>query len=177
LIRVDHVATLNRAFHAAPPDIYRCADGWIVTSVIGARMFRRWAGIVGEAHWLADPRLADHQASADHGDIIGALMRAWCGAHSCAEALAARKAAQIVAAEVYSPQQALDDPHTGAAHLLEEQNHPSRDGTFPLVPTPIELSETPGTYRGPAPPAYTPMGSWRASATRRRTSPRRAPSG
>jgi crotonobetainyl-CoA:carnitine CoA-transferase CaiB-like acyl-CoA transferase len=151
LTRADRVATANRGFNAAPADIYRCTDGWIVATVIGAPMFRRWAQMNGEEHWLADPRFADDQARADHGEIIGARMSAWCEARSRAEAIAALEAASIVAAPVYSPQQALDDPHIRAAHLLEEQSHPSLDATFPLAPTPIELSMTPGTYRRPAP--------------------------
>ena len=119
--------------------------------MIGAPMFRRWARMLGEEHWLADPRFADDQARADHSEIVGARMSAWCAAHSCAEALAALESASIVAAEIYSPQQALDDRHIRAARLLEEQSHPSLGATFPLAPTPIELSMTPGTYRHPAP--------------------------
>jgi crotonobetainyl-CoA:carnitine CoA-transferase CaiB-like acyl-CoA transferase len=151
LTRVDRVATLNRAFNAAPSDIYRCTDGWIVTSVIGAPMFRRWARMLGEEEWLADARFADDQPRADHGEIIGARMQRWCDGRSCGEALEALEAANIVAAQIYSPQQALDDPHIRAAGLLEEQDHPSLETTFPLAPTPIELSETPGRYRRPAP--------------------------
>jgi crotonobetainyl-CoA:carnitine CoA-transferase CaiB-like acyl-CoA transferase len=151
LTQVDRVATLNRAFNAAPSDIYRCADGWIVTSVIGAPMFRRWARMLGEEQWLADPRFADDQARADHGEAIGARMSQWCAGRRCAEALSALEAANIVAAQVYSPQQALDDPHIRAAHLLDEHSHPSLGTTLPLAPTPIELSQTPGSYRRPAP--------------------------
>jgi crotonobetainyl-CoA:carnitine CoA-transferase CaiB-like acyl-CoA transferase len=51
-----------------------------------------------------------------------------------------------VAGQVYSPQQALDDPHIRAAGLLEEVTFPGIAATLPLAPTPIELSETPGTY-------------------------------
>ncbi len=134
-----------------PADIYRCTDGWIITTVIGPAMFRRWARMIGEEHWLADPRFADDQARADHGEIVSARMSKWCGERSCAEALAALEAANIVAGQLYSPQQALDDPHIRAARLLEEKPHPALSGTYPLAPTPIELSETPGTYRRPAP--------------------------
>ena len=70
---------------------------------------------------------------------------------SCEEALAELEKASIVAGQVYSPQQALDDAHIRAAHLLEERDYPGLDKTVPLAPTPIELSETPGTYRRPAP--------------------------
>ena len=78
-------------------------------------------------------------------------MSEWCAERSCAEVLAALEEASIVAGQVYSPRQALDDPHIRAAHLLEEVGYPGLGSTLPLAPTPIELSETPGTYRRPAP--------------------------
>ncbi|HEU0154583.1 MAG TPA: CoA transferase [Stellaceae bacterium] len=151
LTGVDRVATLNRGFNSAPADIYRCSDGWIVATVIGPAMFRRWARMLEEEHWLSDPRFKDDQARADHGEIIAERMGRWCAERSCAEALAALETASIVAGQVYSPQQALDDPHIRAAGLLQEQSHPALARTYPLAPTPIELSETPGSYRRPAP--------------------------
>jgi crotonobetainyl-CoA:carnitine CoA-transferase CaiB-like acyl-CoA transferase len=151
LTGVNRVATLNRGFNSAPADIFRTADGWIVATVIGAPMFRRWARMIGEEHWLRDARFKDDQSRADHGEIISARMSEWCAARSCAEALAELEDASIVAGQVYSPQQALDDPHIRAAGLLEEVTFPGLDNTLPLAPTPIELSETPGAYRRRAP--------------------------
>jgi crotonobetainyl-CoA:carnitine CoA-transferase CaiB-like acyl-CoA transferase len=151
LTGVDRTAIRNRGFNSAPGDIFRTRDGWIIATVIGQPMFRRWCRMIGEDHWLADPRFADDQARADHGEIISARMSEWCQAKSCAEALAELEKASIVAGQVYSPQQALDDDHIRAAHLLEERTYPGLDHTVPLAPTPIELSETPGTYRRPAP--------------------------
>src|SRR5438132_933845 len=151
LTGVDRTAIRNRGFNSAPGDIFRTADGWIIATVIGQPMFRRWCRMIGEDHWLADPRFADDQARADHGEIISARMSQWCAAKTCAEALAELEKASIVAGQVYSPQQALDDDHIRAAGLLEERAYPGLDRTVPLAPTPIELSETPGTYRRPAP--------------------------
>jgi crotonobetainyl-CoA:carnitine CoA-transferase CaiB-like acyl-CoA transferase len=151
LTRANRTATLNRGFNSAPADIFRTRDGWIVATVIGEPMFRRWARMIGEEHWLGDPRFRDDQSRADHGEVISARMSAWCVSRSCAEALAALEEASIVAGQVYSPQQALDDPHIRAAGLLEEVTFPGVEGTLPLAPTPIELSETPGTYRRRAP--------------------------
>jgi crotonobetainyl-CoA:carnitine CoA-transferase CaiB-like acyl-CoA transferase len=151
LTGVDRKATLNRGFNAAPADIFRCADGWIATTVIGPAMFRRWSQMIGEDHWLADPRFCDDQSRADNGEVISARMSEWCAQRNCAEALAALEEANIVAGQVYSPQQALDDPHIRAARLLEEIAYPGLKDLVPLAPTPIELSETPGTYRRPAP--------------------------
>ncbi len=151
LTGVNRIATVNRGFNSAPADFYHCKDGWIVATVIGQSMFRRWTKMIGEDHWLDDPRFADDQSRADHGEIISARMTLWCAERTCAEALAALEEASIVAGQLYSPQQALDDAHIRAAHLLEDVTHPALAATFPLAPTPIELSETPGIYRRPAP--------------------------
>jgi crotonobetainyl-CoA:carnitine CoA-transferase CaiB-like acyl-CoA transferase len=148
---VDRTATVNRGFNSAPADYFRTSDGWIVATVIGEPMFRRWCRMIGEEHWLADPRFADDQARGDHGEIVSERMARWCAERTCAEALAELEKASIVAGQVYSPQQALDDAHIRAARLLEEQPYPGLDRTVPLAPTPIELSETPGSYRRPAP--------------------------
>ena len=151
LTGVNRTAIKNRGFNAAPADLYRTKDGWIVTTVIGEPMFRRWAKMLGEEHWLADPRFCDDQSRADHGEIIGARMSAWCAERTSRQALAALEEASIVAGEVLSPQQALEEPHIRAAHLLEEREYPGLAHSVPLAPTPIELSETPGSYRRPAP--------------------------
>ncbi|HYU12396.1 MAG TPA: CoA transferase, partial [Stellaceae bacterium] len=151
LTGVDRTAIKNRGFNSAPADIFRTRDGWIVATVIGQPMFRRWCRMIGEEHWLADPRFADDQSRADHGEVISARMSEWCAMRSCAEALAELEKASIVAGEVYSPQQALDDAHIRAAGLLQERAYAGLEQTVPLAPTPIELSETPGSYRRPAP--------------------------
>jgi crotonobetainyl-CoA:carnitine CoA-transferase CaiB-like acyl-CoA transferase len=151
LTGVDRVATVNRGFNNAPGDVYRCTDGWIVTTVIGLPMFKRWCEMIGEDHWLADPRFRDDQSRADNGAAISTRMSQWCGERSCADALAALEKASIVAGQVYSPQQALDEPHIRDAGLLAEREFPGIAGTLPLAPTPIDLSETPGTYRRRAP--------------------------
>src|SRR5438132_1610405 len=151
MTQVNRTAIRNRGFNAAPADIYRCTDGWIAATVIGPQMFRRWARMIGEDHWSTDPRFRDDQSRADHGEAVSARMSQWCAERSCAEALAALEEASIVAGQVYSPQQALDDPHIRAARLLEEVTYPGLGDTLPLAPTPIELSQTPGTYRRPAP--------------------------
>ncbi len=151
LTQANRVATVNRGFNSAPADYYRTKDGWIVATVIGQPMFRRWCRMVGAEAFLDDPRFADDQGRADRGEEISDRMAAWCAARSCEEALAELEKANIVAGQVYSPTQALDDDHIRAAHLLEERDYPGLEKTVPLAPTPIELSETPGTYRRPAP--------------------------
>src|SRR5437588_7878415 len=52
LTGVDRTAIRNRGFNSAPGDIFRAADGWIIATVIGQPMFRRWCRMIGEEHWL-----------------------------------------------------------------------------------------------------------------------------
>ncbi|HEX3951981.1 MAG TPA: CoA transferase [Stellaceae bacterium] len=148
---VNRTAIRNRSFNSAPSDVYKTKDGWIIVSVIGPSMFRRWSRMIGEEHWLSDDRFHDDQSRADNGEIISERMSRWAGERTCEAALAELEKASIVAAQVYSPQQALDEPHIRAAGILVDRDYPGLDQKLPLAPTPIELSETPGMYRRPAP--------------------------
>jgi len=58
---------------------------------------------------------------------------------------------QIPAGPLYSPQQALEDAHIRAAGLLVDTEYPGLPRPAPLAPTPVDLSETPGTFRHRAP--------------------------
>src|SRR5207249_2782692 len=145
--RVNRVATLNRGQTAAPSDLFRTRDGWIIAYAIGNPMFGRWAGLMGEERWLSDPRFKDDEARGDHGEIISKRMSEWTAERTTAEALAALEAAKIPAAPLYSPQQAVDDAHIRAAGLLQDTEYPGLPRPAPLAPTPVELSETPGRFR------------------------------
>src|SRR5437870_12749291 len=118
VIRPNRLATMNRGQTSAPSDLFRTKDGWIIAYAIGNPMFTRWARLMGEEHWLSDPRFKDDRARGDHGEIISKRMAAWTAERTTTEALAQLEAARIPAGPLYSPQQALDDPHIRAAGLV-----------------------------------------------------------
>jgi crotonobetainyl-CoA:carnitine CoA-transferase CaiB-like acyl-CoA transferase len=151
VIQVDRIATLNRGQTAAPSDLFRTRDGWIMAYAIGNPMFARWARLMGEDHWLTDPRFKDDEARGDHGEIVSKRMAEWAALRTTAEALAALEAARIPAGPLYSPQQALEDAHIRAAGLLDDTDYPGLPRPAPLAPTPVDLSETPGRFRHRAP--------------------------
>jgi len=150
-IKVDRVATVNRGQTSAPSDLFRTKDGWILALAIGEPMFRRWAKLIGEDHWLTDPRFKDDLARGDHGELISKRMSEWTAERTTAEALAELEAARIAAGPLYSPQQALEDKHVRAAGLLVDTQYPGLSRPAPLAPTPVDLSETPGRFRRRAP--------------------------
>ena len=120
IVQLNRIATLNRGQTSAPSDLFRTRDGWIIAYAIGEPMFKRWAKLMGEDHWLTDPRFKDDHARGDHGEIISKRMSEWTAERTTAQALAELEKAKIPAGPLYSPQQALEDAHIRAAGLLTD---------------------------------------------------------
>ena len=151
MIKRDRVATLNRSQTSAPADTFKTRDGWILVQTVGGPLFERWVNLIGEPHWLDDPRFQTDISRGDHGDAISERMAAWCAERTSTEALGAMEEARIPAGPVLSPQQVLEDPHIAEKGLFKYTEFPGMEGAAPLMQTPVELSETPGEIRRRAP--------------------------
>src|SRR3546814_12917532 len=77
----------NRAYSSGPTDLFRTRDGWLITQVVGAPIFRRWADLVGRSELADDPRFASDLARGDNGAELRAIMQTWCAARTSEEAL------------------------------------------------------------------------------------------
>lgn len=141
----------NAGFWAAPADAFRTQDGWIVVSVVGNDMFRRWARLVGREELIADARFTDDIGRANHRDIITEAMNAWVATRTNAQAIAELEAARIPAGPVLHAGQVLDDPQVKARELLKYVDYPGAPKSVPLANTAVRLSETPGGIRHRAP--------------------------
>jgi crotonobetainyl-CoA:carnitine CoA-transferase CaiB-like acyl-CoA transferase len=150
-IQVNRIPTGNRGQTSAPSDLFRTKDGWIVAYAIGNPMFARWARMLGEEGWLADPRFKDDQARGNHAEAISKRVSEWTLQRTTEEALKELEIAKIPAGPLYTPQQALDDAHIRQAGLLADTDYPGVARRVPLAPTPVDLSETPGGFRHRAP--------------------------
>jgi crotonobetainyl-CoA:carnitine CoA-transferase CaiB-like acyl-CoA transferase len=145
------VPTGNRGQTSAPVDIFRTRDGWILTQVIGQPLFKRWARLMGEEHWLTDPRFKDDISRGNNGAIVSERMARWCAERTTAEALETLGRAQIPAGPVLKPQQTLDDPQVQAMGFLQPVEFPGAPRPAPVAKVPVRLSETPGSIRQRAP--------------------------
>jgi crotonobetainyl-CoA:carnitine CoA-transferase CaiB-like acyl-CoA transferase len=151
MIEVNRVASLNRSQTSAPADTFRTRDGWVLVQSVGGPLFKRWADLMGEDHWLQDPRFKDDISRGDHGEIISERLARWCAERSSEEVLAAMEEARIPAGPVLSPQQVLEDPHIAAKGLFQAIEYPGADKAAPVMKTPVELSATPGEIKHRAP--------------------------
>ncbi|MGI9250244.1 MAG: CaiB/BaiF CoA transferase family protein [Pseudohongiellaceae bacterium] len=150
-IERNRVATLNRAQTSAPADTFKTKDGWVLVQTVGGPLFERWAKLMGEEHWLEDPRFSDDISRGDNGAVISERLAAWCAERTSQQVLDAMEQARLPAGPVLSPQQALDDAHVAAKQLLQGMDYPGLDKPAPVMKTPVELSATPGEIRRRAP--------------------------
>ncbi|MDE0478050.1 MAG: CoA transferase [Gammaproteobacteria bacterium] len=146
-IKPDRVASLNRAQTAAPADTFRTRDGWVLVQSVGGPLFKRWADLMGEDHWLEDPRFKDDISRGDNGHLVSERLARWCAERTSEEVLAEMEAARLPAGPVLSPQEVLEDPHIAARGIFQATEYPGLNGSAPLMKTPVELSETPGEIR------------------------------
>ena len=150
-IKPNRVATMNRAQTSAPADTFKTKDGWVLVQSVGGPLFKRWADLMGEDHWLDDPRFKDDISRGDNGEIISKRLAEWCAERTSEEVLKAMEEVRLPAGPILSPREVLEDPHIAAKGLFQPLEYPGLSAPVPVMRTPVELSETPGEIRSRAP--------------------------
>ena len=99
----------NRAQQAAPADVFRTSDGWVLFQAAGDAMFARWANLIGHPEVIDDERFQTDISRGNHRDFLCGLMQDWCSSRTADACVAALAGARLPAAKVQSPQSALQD--------------------------------------------------------------------
>jgi crotonobetainyl-CoA:carnitine CoA-transferase CaiB-like acyl-CoA transferase len=149
--KTNRVATGNRGQLSAPSDVFKTKDGTVLVITLGPPMFKRWAALMGEEHWLSDRRFRDDDARGWNGEVISERMQEWCAERTTDEVMSELERARLPVAPVYSPQQALEDPHIRAAGFFEALDYPGVNAPTPVMQTPVKVKKSPGTVRHRAP--------------------------
>jgi crotonobetainyl-CoA:carnitine CoA-transferase CaiB-like acyl-CoA transferase len=147
----NRVPTGNRGQTAAPVDIYRTKDGWLLCQVVGQPLYKRWVELMGEPEWLTDPRFKDDESRGLHVVLISERMSRWCAERSNDEAIRALGEAKIPCGPVLSPQQALDHPQTAALGFYQPVDYPGLPKPAPISAVPLRMTVTQGGIRHRAP--------------------------
>lgn len=151
LVQPNRTAIGNRSFLNGPTDTFRTRDGWVVTQVVGDPIFRRWSRLIGEDHWLSDPRFTSDELRGENGAVLSERMAKWCAERTNDEALEQLSAGGIPAGPVLSPQEAVDHPQVKAMDFMVPTAVPGLQQPAPLMRVPLDMSETPPTIRTPPP--------------------------
>lgn len=151
VLGLNRHGTMNRLQMCAPGDTYQTKDGWVLVQTVGFAMFERWAKLMGEDHWLTDPRFKDDISRGDNGEVVSERLGQWCIERTTQEVLAAFEEAKLPAGSVYDLQEALDDEHGEAIGVFKPLDYPGSPKTPKIVDTPITLSKTPPSIEKRAP--------------------------
>jgi crotonobetainyl-CoA:carnitine CoA-transferase CaiB-like acyl-CoA transferase len=151
VLGINREPTGNRGQTAAPVDLFRTTDGFILCQVVGQPLYERWARLMGEPEWLSDPRFRDDASRGNHGEAISERMARWCESRTTAQVIETLGAAGIPCGPVLSPQQALDHPQVAALGLLQPLDYPGLPKPAPVAIPPIFFSRTETVPRRHAP--------------------------
>ena len=151
LLKKDRVATGNRGQTAAPVDVFRTQDGWLLVQVVGNPLFERWAKLMGEPHWLSDPRYATDEARGDNAKDISERMARWCAERTTAEAVAQLEAARVPSGEVLTPAEALVNEQVVERGFFVPTEYPGLRRPAPVARMPVDFSKADVGIRRRAP--------------------------
>jgi crotonobetainyl-CoA:carnitine CoA-transferase CaiB-like acyl-CoA transferase len=151
LTQANRVPTGNRSQITGPADIFATQDGFIIVQVIGPYIFKRWARLMGEEHWLTDPRFADDVLRGQNRDVLSERMGQWCAERATAVALDELEANRIPCGPVLNYQEALDHPYVQALNHLKRMDYPGAPAPVPLAGAPFGMSGTAVGLRHRAP--------------------------
>ncbi|MCG8493383.1 MAG: CoA transferase [Sneathiellales bacterium] len=151
VLDLNRVGTSNRAQGAGPADTFKTKDGWVLVQSIGRPLFERWAKLMGEDHWLEDPRFETDQDRGDNGHILSERMAKWCLERTTQEAMDQMAEVRLPCGPVLSPQQVLEDPHLKAMGLLKDMPYPNSNKDIPVADFPVKMSKSDTSIKKRAP--------------------------
>lgn len=148
VLSLGRQGTGTRGQYNAPTDSFKTRDGWVAVQIVGDGLFKRWADLMNETHWLEDPRFASDQARGDHGEIISERMARWCAQRSKEQAVSELVRAGIPCGELLSPKELLENEQVVGANLLKEIDYPGVRSAAPVAEHPVRYSKAPvGEFR------------------------------
>jgi len=140
--------TGTRGQYNAPTDSFQTRDGWVAVQIVGDGLFKRWAELMNDTHWLDDPRFATDQLRGDHGEIIGERMARWCAGRSNEQAVSELVRAGIPCGEVLSPEELLENDQVIGAEMFRQVDYPGIPKAALVADHPVRYSKAPvGEFR------------------------------
>ena len=131
-------------------DGFEARDGWVMISVIGNEIWRRFAGLLNQEQWLTDERFADDGRRYENRDLIRPVVGAWVAERTTAQVIELLEKQRVPCGRVNTARDIINDPHVRAREMLVDVSYPGV-GAVPLPGIPVKLSETPGQIETPAP--------------------------
>jgi crotonobetainyl-CoA:carnitine CoA-transferase CaiB-like acyl-CoA transferase len=141
----------NRLKNSAPLDNWPTKDGkWVCIIAAGDSLFPRLCRAIGREDLLQDPRFTTMGKRAEHGDVINAVVAAWCAERTSREIQDVLERHEVPFGIAYSVADIFADPHVAARGDIVTVDDPvigpvRMQGVYP------RFSRTPGDVPAGAP--------------------------
>jgi crotonobetainyl-CoA:carnitine CoA-transferase CaiB-like acyl-CoA transferase len=141
----------NRLKNSAPLDNWPTKDGkWVCIIAAGDSLFPRLCRAIGREDLLQDPRFTTMGKRAEHGDVINAVVAAWCAERTSREIQDVLERHEVPFGIAYSVADIFADPHVAARGDIVTVDDPvigpvRMQGVYP------RFSRTPGGVPAGAP--------------------------
>lgn len=134
--------------HIVPYQTFVASDGEIALAVGNDDQFARLCRVMGRDELAADPRFAKNAGRVEHRDVLVPLLEEAIASRPSAFWIDALRVEGVPCGPVQDLAQAFGDPQARARGMRITMDHPhAAGGTVDLIGNPLELSETPVTYR------------------------------
>ncbi|MDQ8729754.1 CaiB/BaiF CoA-transferase family protein [Bradyrhizobium sp. LHD-71] len=135
------VATQEGNFHptVTPTGLYATSDGYLNLSASGNRIFRKFAGVIGQPQLATDPRFNSSEARARNRAELNRLIGEVLKSKTSREWFEAMIAENIPCGPVYHINDVFSDPQVKELRIARPVRHP-RLGDIELVAQPFEIT-------------------------------------
>jgi crotonobetainyl-CoA:carnitine CoA-transferase CaiB-like acyl-CoA transferase len=136
---------------SSPRNVYATKDGkWIAMSASIQSMAERVFRVIGREDMIDDPKFRTNPDRVKHRDEVDAVVGGWIAERDQAEVLEIFGEAEVTASAVYDIEDIIADEHNRERGVLVDL--PDGDvEAAPMHNVIPRLSDTPGTFRLPAP--------------------------
>jgi len=131
-----------------PYQPFKAGDGkWIVVAAGSERLWRKFCQVIGADDGLVShPLFASNALRNVNRDQLTPILDQYLAARPAREWVELLNAADIPSGPLYAVDEALNDPHIRARHMIVQMEHPSV-GPFKSLAFPGFFSGTPMSYR------------------------------
>ena len=146
------VATALGSRHpsAAPHNVYKAADGFIVIITIDAKAYGRLCKAMGKPELAEDPRFKEVAGRLKNVDELDGIVNSWTGKLPTAKVVEALKAANLAYGVVRNVKENIEDEHSKVRNMMPTVIQP-KAGPVTIPGCPINYSETKIEPLRPAP--------------------------
>ncbi len=131
-------------------DGFETQDGWIMISVIGNEIWRRFTGIIEREDMAEDERFSNDHLRYQNRNLIRPIVSDWVANRTASEVIRLMEEKRVPCGRVNTVRELVNDPHLKAREMLVHRQYPGT-GLIPLPGIPVKLSETPGKIQTNAP--------------------------